>query len=275
MMQAPIGSFLALLALLWAAQGYGGVEVNRKRSTDQLMWTTLSGIITKATVKEVDSALREAGGRLIWVELNSKGGDWEAAMAIGRLLRRVPSVAQVDSGDECSSACVLILAGGQVRLVSTKGRVGIHRPYSTSTSPVSLEQSQSRFRALSAATREYLREMNLPEALFEAMVRVPPEKLRVLTEVEIQQFGLEGKDPAYAENVDTANANALGIDKQEYLRRKVRSESMCSELSNRFIRAQENVSRTGRPPPKEKADELLALVEKWTQCRESVMRGER
>lgn len=275
MMRLLTGSLLLFLNLVWAVQCYGGVELNKSLSTDQAAWAKLAGTITKSTVKEIEAALKEMRGRHLWLELNSKGGDWEAAMAIGRRLRRVPSVAIVSAGEECSSACVLILAGAQVRMVSNTGRLGIHRPYSTSTTPTTLEQSQQRFRALSVATREYLREMNLPESLFEAMVRVPSEKLRMLTEIEIQEFGLEGKDPAYAETVDTANANALRIDKHEYLRRKARADSTCSDFGDRIIRMHEATSRTGRPLPKDKADEVLSLTKKWLQCKESVMRGER
>ena len=216
--------------------------------------------------------LSQARERDVWLDLNSNGGDWEAAMAIGRRLRKVSSLAQVADGDECSSACVLILSGAQIRVVSRKGRVGIHRPYSSTTTPISLEQSQRRYQALSTATRAYLKEMNLPESLFEAMVRIPPESLRILTEHEVQQYGLEGRDPAYSESMDSTNANALGIDKQEYLRRKARTNSLCGGMAGRIVALQENATKTGRRVSNQ---ELGSLSEKLLQCREAVMRGER
>jgi len=253
----------------------GGVEIDELLSSVGPLRATLSGSITKETVKQVDSMLTQARGRDIWLDLNSNGGDWDAAIAIGRRLRKVSSVAQVPDGAACSSACVLVLAGAQVRIVSGSGRVGIHRPYSPTNTAISLEQSQQRFQALSNSSRAFLREMNLPESLFEAMVRVPPEKLRFLTSRELQEFGLEGKDPAYSEVGDNAEAKALGIDKQEYLRRKARAQSVCANLAAQVVAAEENAAKSAQKVSKQKVNEGLAVGEKWLQCRQAVMRGER
>ncbi len=242
-----------------------GVEIDELLSSVGPLRATLSGPVTKETVKQVESMLTQSRGRDIWLDLNSNGGDWEAAMAIGRRLRKVSSLAQVPDGAACSSACVLVLAGAQVRVVSGSGRVGIHRPYSPTNTSVSLEESQKRFQALSAASRAFLSEMNLPESLFEAMIRVPPERLRFLTSRELQDFGLEGKDPAYSEVTDNSEASALGIDKQEYLRRKARAQSVCANLASQVVAAER----------KKKVKEGLVVGKKWLQCRQAVMRGER
>jgi hypothetical protein len=57
---------------------------------------------------------------------DSRGGSVSAAMAIGDAVRKTDLTVIVGPDDECSSACVLILAAGVQRRVV--GRIGIHRP---------------------------------------------------------------------------------------------------------------------------------------------------
>lgn len=211
---------LVVFALAGAEPSNAGVKVSS--STDTGVWLDVYESITNEDVGVVEQAVARASNRSIWFDLNSSGGDWAAAMAIGRIIRKHHSVAQVMGGKQCSSACVLILAAAQVRLVSESARIGIHRPYSSSTKPTSLEEGQRRYRQLEETTRTFLRDMNIPISLFDAMVRVPPERLRILSMKEMQEFGLEGKDPAYEEVQDQARASELGLERKEYLIRKAR-----------------------------------------------------
>jgi hypothetical protein len=64
-------------------------------------------------------------------EINSQGGDVNAAIAIGRMFRKERAHLQVNENSVCISACVLILAGAVERPVS--GAIGIHRPYLRTT----------------------------------------------------------------------------------------------------------------------------------------------
>ena len=64
----------------------------------------------------------------VWpVELDSPGGDVEAAMEIGRIFRKERVWVLLPTSAVCFSACVLVLAGSVNRLIF--GKVGIHRPY--------------------------------------------------------------------------------------------------------------------------------------------------
>jgi hypothetical protein len=62
--------------------------------------------------------------------------------------------------------------------------------------------------------------MNLPSALYDAMMRVPSERIRVLTPQEQATFGLDEVDPAEQELLDSAEARGYGLSKIEYMRRK-------------------------------------------------------
>ena len=66
--------------------------------------------------------------RVVQVYVDSPGGDLDAAMRIGRLLREsAPVTATVAPGAVCVSACVLSLVGATTRIIG--GKVAIHRPY--------------------------------------------------------------------------------------------------------------------------------------------------
>jgi hypothetical protein len=70
----------------------------------------------------LSSKVQVAGSLAPLVMLNSLGGNVEAAMKIGRMLRSASANTVVGMNAECSSACVLILAAGAHRLVLTDGR---------------------------------------------------------------------------------------------------------------------------------------------------------
>lgn len=88
----------------------------------------LDGVITENTAQQFNQQLSgwtnqdpiPAG---LIILLNSPGGDGEAAMKIGRLLRA--KKAQIFVIGQCESACVFVMAGGVVRAANSD-TVGIH-----------------------------------------------------------------------------------------------------------------------------------------------------
>jgi hypothetical protein len=83
---------------------------------------------------------------------------------------------------------------------------------------------------METALRTYLREMNLPDQLFEAMVRVPPEKIRILSDEELEAFGLSGTDPVEQDTEDATDASNYGISKTECIQRKASLDRVCPSL---------------------------------------------
>jgi len=191
----------------------------------------VDGRITSTDVPHVRQAFDQAkGSGSLLLMLDSEGGDIAAAIEIGRLIRRWPgSSVLVSLNSKCFSACVFLLAGGLHRTVH--GKVGIHRPFGAGPKTGSYESTQKEFRALEQSAKRFLQDVNIPVSLFDEMMSVPPQKLRLLTEDELARYGIGQNDPVYEEVRDGQAAQALGISKEEYLRRKNRSERICNALT--------------------------------------------
>jgi hypothetical protein len=159
--------------------------------------------------------------------LNSGGGDVDAAMRAGEIARAYHVTISIPLDSSCASACVLLLVGGPSRIVI--GRVGIHRPYS-STYSSSLSVSDQRYRAVNAAVEKYLRAMNMPARLIEVMNAVSPDQIRWLTESEADEFGIGVDDPVWKDRWDSVNAQSRGISKQEYYSRLQRARAQCAAI---------------------------------------------
>lgn len=155
-------------------------------------------------------------GNTVW--LASNGGDIDAAMGMGRMLRRYGVFTMVGKDEQCLSACVFAFMGGERRVAA--GRLGVHRPYfpSTQVEP----DRQARFRHMQNTVRNYIDELDFPPSLYEAVMAVPSETMKFLTPAEMKQFSLEGirpssegaNDPARPqERTAAAAARALGFDK--------------------------------------------------------------
>lgn len=215
----------------------------------------LRGEITYQDVLALRQHPRIQRGNVIILELNSVGGDWNAALEIGRILRRTRSTVNVRSGNDCLSACVMVLAGATRRIVSKEARIGIHRPYSSSNASMSFREAQARYRTLETNARVYLREMNVSDELFDSMVRVPAERIRILARSELERFGLASDDPVEAELHDAGEARKYGLTREEYLTRKRLIES-CGAFY---------------PGPNVRDEFVLEGLERYERCRESIL----
>ena len=190
---------------------------------------SISGEITSLDLNQVKNIVQHKGAwDQLYFRLNSSGGDIYAAMEIVKLIRKARGECVVPEGEKCYSACVFVLAGAVKRFV--RGEVGIHRPYSTYVGKRDYESTQNEYRRTETAVRAYLREMNLPGQLFEEMVVVPPEKIRILSDKELEAFGLSGTDPVEQDTEDATNASNYGISKTEYIRRKASVDRVCPSL---------------------------------------------
>jgi ATP-dependent protease ClpP protease subunit len=157
--------------------------------------------------------------------LDSSGGDVEAAISIGRLLRKMSAHAYVlGKNERCLSSCVFLYAGATHRVGF---KVGIHRPFSLSTEPRTYNEIQAEQRRLNSIVKAFLEEMNVSPRLLEAMNTVPPERIRMLSDAELEEFGLGVMDPVLQELQDAERARELGLSMQELLRRKARADATC------------------------------------------------
>jgi len=180
--------------------------------------------------------------------INSPGGNVDASMAIGRLLRKNRMTILIPKGAECVSACVLIFAGAVSRLYA--GKVGIHRPYfnqpaSSSESP---DKVHSNYEQMLQEMRAYLRGMNVSERLAEDMLKIPPADMRYMSHDDLNSYSLTSRDPIEQETIDLQEAQSLGLDRSEYIRRQALQKAKCETLSDvdEFIACMERVMRSGR-----------------------------
>lgn len=194
------------------------------------------------------------------LQLDSPGGDPEEAMRLGRWLRRQGGAAEVRGGEQCASACVLVLAGAVRR--TTAGAVVVHRLSLESAPPARARQA---WLELDASIRRYLREMNVPAALADLALEVPPEGGRALTWAEKRRLLLEGWDPAAKEERIAALAALYGITSGQFRRRWALTQAACGseELLERRIFTLE----LGPGAP----DRGETMREAWNDCRWGAM----
>lgn len=197
---------------------------------NKLMIVFLTESITKGDAavvvrKASEMQNRSGKGLRILAKLDSSGGSIEAALQIGRLLRRVGAMAVVEKDAVCMSSCVYVLAGAANRAVD--GRVGIHRPYEPEGKELAESAQKAKYKKLGAEIKAYLEGMNIPARLYDDSLFISPENVRILTPNELQAYGLSENDPFADEANATKQAQNLGISRKEYAARKVRARREC------------------------------------------------
>ncbi|PFG53106.1 hypothetical protein ATG98_2188 [Marinobacter sp. LV10R520-4] len=139
--------------------------------------------------------------RMMPVTLDSHGGDVDTAMQIGAKLRNAYAWTMVDMNDECSSACVFILASGVRRDVFSGGKIGLHRPRFDQEYFAGLSRGESEFLygSLLDGLRSYILAMGVSEKVIDDMVKTPSWKIDYRDREYAETVGLVGDDPSFHE----------------------------------------------------------------------------
>ncbi len=124
------------------------------------------------------------------LDLDSSGGHVEDAMKAGDAIGASQWTLWVRDDAICHSACVLILAAGDDRQVA--GKVGIHRMMRVDSTATTRAELSQELREVHAQMKDYLERNGASVAVADLMMTVPNRKLRLLTEEELQEYGLEG-----------------------------------------------------------------------------------
>jgi ATP-dependent protease ClpP protease subunit len=198
-----------------------------RHHTREYLHIEIKGDIRRSAVPRLVTALAEAKRvaehytlsrePIINVSLNSQGGEILAAMQMGRLLRSNAAIVWVDNNAECSSACILVLAGGITRMAFTGAKLGIHRPFFQPEEFAELShiEAQDRYNELLDKVRGYLSDMGISDSLFEAMVKIPSRRVKYLEEEFAEASRLLGDDPAYEEWQRAKQLKELGPERSE------------------------------------------------------------
>lgn len=212
------------------------------------------------------------------VEIESPGGDVEAALHAGRMLRRAKATVFVFGAPDqavCSSSCVLLVAGGVERYLI--GGLAIHNIFLASEG-LTYEQVASTRRRFDESIRAFLVEMNVSPQLYDRMLTVPPQRLRLLTEQEREEFGLGMTDPTFRDFRLGDEASRRGIDKTTYIERLGSLLSICGQpplppsppdsiTRSEWQAYQERQTRY--------ATQHERLNAQWSNCKEDVLTGRR
>ena len=124
------------------------------------------------------------------LDLDSSGGHVEDAMKAGDAIGASHWMLRVRDDAMCHSACVLILAAGDDRVVT--GKVGIHRMIRIGSAATTRAELNQELREVYAKMKDYLERNGASVAVADLMMTVPNRKLRLLTEAELQEYGLDG-----------------------------------------------------------------------------------
>ncbi|MBE0626401.1 MAG: hypothetical protein IH606_16475 [Burkholderiales bacterium] len=191
----------------------------------------LRGDITQKDVysaKVMESLIKKGRQKIAGnlVTLAGNGGDVDAAMEMGRLLRKLGVSTLVPRDSLCLSSCVFVFMGGDQRRV--EGRVGIHRPYFSSTRKV--ENRRQFYRQLQKRLQQYIEELDFPPSFYEALMAVPSESISIVSAADLKRFYLNGMSPSAEEEADAAAARDLGISVLDYLRQKAHAQPCAGVL---------------------------------------------
>jgi len=157
--------------------------------------------------------------------LDSTGGDVETALKIGRFLRKKNASVIVPKSAVCLSSCVLVSAGATHR--SLFGKIGIHRPYQPNDTTTSAARQKIKYNKIGSSVKTYLSEMNVKPQLYDDMLYISPENIRILSYREQESYGLVMKDPFQEEADAVKMAKFYGISRQEYGKRVARGKAEC------------------------------------------------
>jgi ATP-dependent protease ClpP protease subunit len=158
--------------------------------------------------------------------LDSDGGDVEAAIKIGNFLRDLKSIAVVARNKVCLSACVFVLAGAPYRIIAG-GKIGIHRPYNPNDKTTSAKDQKTKYFKMGAMIKRYLSKMNIKPKLYDDMLYINPENVRILSKKDLESYGLAGNDPFIFEAAAVRGAEKQKISRQEYAEQRAQENSKC------------------------------------------------
>ena len=167
--------------------GVTGLRAEPMRFTrnESLLSFEASGEITLATPHD----FMEAGvPRGATVSLDSPGGNVEAAMELGRLIRLRELQTEVAPGRGCASACVWAFAGGRDRIYRSSlfGPLLVHRFYG-----VNGDNGEANAQALVARISHYLDEMGVGHQLLEMALETPSETVATVPFDNAHAWGLD------------------------------------------------------------------------------------
>lgn len=128
------------------------------------------------------------------LDIDSSGGRIEDAIRAGDAIAESGWTVWVREGAICHSACVLVIAAGDMRMIA--GHVGVHRMVRIGSVATSRAELNQELQAVYEEMKRYLQRNGAAVAVADLMMTVPNHSLRLLTAEELDWFGLAGRNAA-------------------------------------------------------------------------------
>ncbi|MCY7353749.1 MAG: hypothetical protein LH470_01445 [Lysobacter sp.] len=147
-----------------------------------------------ALMDRVANVANRMGIRQRILDIDSSGGRIEDAMKAGDIIGESQWTLRIHKNAICHSACVLILAAGDMRMIS--GKIGIHRMVRIESAATSRAELSQELRDVHSQMKQYLERNGAAVAVADLMMTVPNRKLRLLSALELKEYGLDGTNAA-------------------------------------------------------------------------------
>lgn len=200
-------------------------DVNVERKGPTTIKITLDRMITTQDAVIVSQLETELSRKMVEVLLNSDGGNLEAAIKIGRVLRAVDAATNIIG--KCYGSCALIFIAGVHRFFDFyQAELGLYRPYNVSA-PQSREALEQQVPAMLASLRKYVAEMGVGENFYQEMANTEPSRMKRYDAVGIGLL-VPIVDPTYEELMTSIMASFRGLTTAEYRRRYTEGQRLCA-----------------------------------------------
>ncbi|MCG8006635.1 MAG: ATP-dependent Clp protease proteolytic subunit [Candidatus Thiodiazotropha lotti] len=198
------------------------VSVIKKKfgSECRLNGILIKGKITEDTLPQLQLGLnvlevlrneKSIGANTLW--LYSPGGLILEAMKIGDMIAEKGMNSIVAFRGHCYSSCVFIYAAAKTR--GGIGDVGIHRPFASEISADNLSYSEylKKYDALTPVLKQYFSKYGVSPSLVDSMNVVSSDDIKILSESELESYGLGYENIAAKEHDKAITIQVCG---QEY-----------------------------------------------------------
>lgn len=173
-----------------------------------MLYLQIHGVITAEDLISINQKIAEfENPPFLHVSLNSTGGNVEAAIGIGKVIRAHYGVTDVSKsyelkqklrpGGGCLSACVLIYASGIAKNIGLDDLgngngypIGIHQHYLSEDNikVMSVEKGIELLRKTKRLISNYFDEIGVSQELLNLSLSIPSDKIRVLTDAELKLY---------------------------------------------------------------------------------------
>jgi hypothetical protein len=149
---------------------------------------TLRGKILRGDAEKFSALLKSArdnGISVSFLELNSQGGALLDGVKMSDIVRQAKMTTSVPELGMCASACFLIFAGGNERIMHPVSHLGVHGASDAKGQETIISGSATIMMA-----RKF-KELGVPPAVIGKMVVTPPEKTVWLTSSDLSEMGVK------------------------------------------------------------------------------------